>query len=311
MGYTGKTLEELDLMDDFLINAVTTNTEVAEPFCRTVLSVLLQRKISKLKIVAQRTIPAFEPDKRGIRMDVEIEEYADDEKGMDTQGLARPSSIYDLEPHLRDDIHLPKHNRFYQAKIDSRYLLSGERDFSRMPDLYVITITSYDPFGYDYMMYTMENRCKEIPELVYDDGLQFLYFYTGGTKGGNEAIKTMLEYFGDSSLPMAKDCATQELHEYIRKVKLSEEARIDYMKYDDLMYFAKKDGRAEGRTEGRVAGKAESVLELLEELESVPENMRETILAQTDLEILKKWLRCAARAESLEEWKTMVGWDEE
>lgn len=184
MGTTTKPLEELDLMDDFLINAVTTNEEVAEPFCQTV---LLQRKISKLRIVAQRTIPALEPDKRGIRMDVEIEEYSDE---------------------------------------------GGERDFSKMPDLFVLTITNFDPFDY----------------------------------------------------------------EYISKVKVSEEARVEYMKYDDLMYYAKKDGRAE------------AVIEILEDLESVPEDVRNTILSQRNMDILKQWLKCAAKAKSLEEWKQMVNW---
>lgn len=44
--------EELNVLDDFLINAIASDLEVGEPFCRTVLSVLLQRKIEKLKIVA-------------------------------------------------------------------------------------------------------------------------------------------------------------------------------------------------------------------------------------------------------------------
>ena len=30
------------------------------------------------------------------------------------------------------------------------------------------------------MMYTVRNRCEEIPELGYDDGLTFLYFNTKG-----------------------------------------------------------------------------------------------------------------------------------
>lgn len=95
--------------------------------------------------------------------------------------------VYDLEPHLQKDVHLPRHNRFYQAKIDSRYMKSGDDDFARMPNLYVITITNFDPFGYDYMMYQISNQCREVPELSYEDGLQFIYFYTKGKKGGTAA----------------------------------------------------------------------------------------------------------------------------
>lgn len=313
MGYTGKPLEDLDLIDDFLLNEVTTNKEIAEPFCKTVLSVLLQKEIGKLRIVAQRTIPAPSPNMRGIRMDVEIEEYAsneEDKSKTNFQNAMPPANVYDLEAHLRDDMHLPKHNRFYQAKIDSRYLPAGERDFSKIPNLYVITITDYDPFGYDYMMYTMENHCKEVPQLQYDDGLQFIYFYTKGTKGGNTNIKTMLKYFNSSTLSNATTAETKELHKYLSKVKISQEAQIDYMKYDDLMYFAKKDGRTEGRAEGRTEGHAESVIELLEDIAPVPEEIRNTIMFQTDPNIIRIWLKSAAKAENLEDWKKRVNWSE-
>lgn len=56
-------------------------------------------------------------------------------------------NIYDIEPHKQDTQFMPKRNRFYQVKIDSRYMKSGETDFEKLPNLYVITITNYDPFG--------------------------------------------------------------------------------------------------------------------------------------------------------------------
>ena len=58
MSYIKKPLEELDVIDDFLMNAVATDPEVGEEFCRTILSVLSQKPIGKIRIVAQRTIPA-------------------------------------------------------------------------------------------------------------------------------------------------------------------------------------------------------------------------------------------------------------
>ena len=152
MSYTNKTLEELNVLDDFLMNAIVTTPEIGEAFCRTVLSVLLQRKVGKVKVISQRMIPPFTPEHRGIRMDVEIQELEAE------SGVKLPVSIYDLEPNLRRGVHLPRHNRFYQAKIDGRHLKSGEEDFVKLPNLYVITITNYDPFGYDYMMYHIRNQ---------------------------------------------------------------------------------------------------------------------------------------------------------
>ena len=198
MSYSNKPFEELDVLDNFLMNAIAMNQEVGEAFCRKVLSVLLQRKIGKVKVVAQYTRPAQNPRYRGIRMDVKVEEP---ESGDGT----RLANVYDLEPHLQKNLHLPRHNRFYQAKMDSRYMKRGDDDFSRMPNLFVITILNFDPFGYDYMMYTFENHCAEV------EGLKFIYFYTGGTKGGNGNIKTMLQYLHHSTADNAMDDTAKEL----------------------------------------------------------------------------------------------------
>jgi len=240
-------------------------------------------------------------------MDVEIEEYGEEQAGMKLPGEKElPICIYDLEPHIPDNLNLPRHNRFYQAKVDSRYLPVGEKNFLRMPELFMVTITNYDPFGYDYMMYTIENHCCEVPELLYNDGLRFVYFYTGGVKGGNKNIKTMLNYFRKSIESNATDEATKEIHEYISRVKISQEVQIDYMKYDDLVYQMKKEGYDEGKAEG----KAEDILDLLDALGPVPVKVRETILGQNNLQTLRLWLKCAARAENLEQWKEQAGFEE-
>lgn len=161
MSYSNKPFEELDVLDNFLMNAIATDKDVGEAFCRKVLSVLLQRKIGKVRVVAQYTLPAQNPRYRGIRMDVKVEH--------------------------------------------SRYMKRGDDDFSRMPNLFVITILNFDPFGYDYMMYTFENHCAEV------EGLKFIYFYTGGTKGGNGNIKTMLQYLHHSTADNAMDDTAKEL----------------------------------------------------------------------------------------------------
>lgn len=59
-----------------------------------------------------------------------------------------------------------------------------------------------------------------------------------------------------------------------------------------------RDERAEGKAEG----KAEFVLELLEGLGKVPEDVQVRIMNEKNLETLTKWLRLAAKADSLEEF---------
>ncbi len=286
----GKPFEELDLLDDFMINAVVADPDVGEAFCRKLLSVLLQRSIGKLNIVAQRIIPAPTPGLRGIRMDVEITEYSDTTETV--------HNIYDLEPHLQKDMNFPRHNRFYQAKIDSRYMHSRDNDFSHMPNLYVITITNFDPFGQDYMMYTVNNQFNEVDELEYDDGLKFIYFYTGGRKGGNEDIKILLKYLQNSTIENATNETTKEIHEYTSRVKLIPEVRKEYMKFEELMTYARLEGRDDGRTD--------AIIELLSLHGEVSTALYTQIKSERNSATLRRWLLLAAKVESIEEFANQM-----
>lgn len=292
--YTNKPLEELDVMDDFLFSAIAADREVGEAFCRKLLSVLLGRKIGKIRVTAQHTLPAATPEHRGIRMDVEVEEYE--------EGQEQPASVYDLEPHRQTGMNLPRHNRFYQAKADARYMQSGENDFSKLPNLFVITILNYDPFGCGYMMYTVENHCVEIPDLAYGDGLKFLYFYTGGTKGGSEEIGNMLRYLQHSTADNAMDTSTKELHDYVSRVKTIPEVRQGYMSLSERFYYERQEGIKEGAKENAV----ENILELLEDYGEIPEELKERLKSIDDMALLKKYHRLAAKVKSMAEFQAAI-----
>lgn len=66
------------------------------------------------------------------------------------------------------------------------------------------------------------------------------------------------------------------------------------------------EGRAQGMAQGMAQGRAAAILELLRELGTVPENLEKIILEQTDTEVLKKWLKIAAKAESVDEFKSKM-----
>ncbi len=287
MSYSKKSLEELNIMDDFLINAVTSNPEVGEDFCRYLLSVLLQKKIGKVRVVSQKSIPALTPEMRGIRMDVEVEEI----RG---EGRASALNVYDLEPHIQDNIDIPRHNRFYQAKIDSRYMKRGQKDFDKLPNLYVITILDYDPFGYDYMVYHVNNKFEEIPEVKYDDGLQFLYFYTKGKKGGNEAIKSLLNYCRESTEENVVNADISKIHDYVKWVKIQPEVRNEYMRFDDIIYYQRLDSVMD------------CVLDVLAEYGEVPEELQRKIRKQSNMDLMKEWHKLAVKVSSVKEFEEVI-----
>ena len=80
--------------------------------------------------------------------------------------------------------------------------------------------------------------------------------------------------------------------------------------FERLLNKEKADGRAEGwkdgRAEGKVEDRAEAVIELLEDLGALSDSLKTCIMEQTDLELLKKWLKAAARAKSIEEFEQAV-----
>lgn len=66
-------------------------------------------------------------------------------------------------------------------------------------------------------------------------------------------------------------------------------------------------GREAGYEEGEAVGKAESVLELLEDLGKIPKELRERILSESNLPVLKQWLKAAAKSESLQAFLDQAG----
>lgn len=69
------------------------------------------------------------------------------------------------------------------------------------------------------------------------------------------------------------------------------------------------EGRALGMAEGRAEGRAESILVLLEDLGEVPEEVRERIMQEQDQNVLRGWLRLAARSESVEDFMKRLTMD--
>ncbi len=187
-------------------------------------------------------------------------------------------------------------------------------------------ILDKDPFGYDYMMYSIRHKCEEVDELDYEDGLRFYYFYTGGNKGGNEEIKTMLCYLRDSREENATDAATKEIHRFTEKVKIHPEVRKSYMLWEEYEYLLMKKLRPEVKEEVReevkkevreeieeevkeeikIEQKAESILELLEDYGEIPEDLKKRVVGEKNIEILRRWHKLAAKAKSMEEFEQMM-----
>ncbi len=293
-----KTLQELTIKDNFMFAAVMMDPEN----CRRFLELALEIPLERVEVRYEKSI-VYHPEYKGIRLDV----FARDEE----------NTYYNVEMQVARDA-LEQRSRYYHSQMDMELLLKGTA-YEELPDVYVIFICDFDPLGGRKYRYTMEHVCREVPELPYRDGSHTLFLSTCGENEDEvpEALVKFLRYvkgvladFGDPFVKM--------LEESVRQVKASREMEERFMVLQEMMKQERREGReegiaigkiqgkAEGKAEGRAEGKAESVLDILEESGSVPEKLRARILAETDLNVIRGWLRLAVACDSAEQFAEKI-----
>ena len=119
-------------------------------------------------------------------------------------------------------------------------------------------------------------------------------------KDAPEGLRKMLEYIRTGK---ATDEVTRKIERSVEKARLNPEWRAEYMKSFTYLMDAKYEGKQEG--------KAESIIELLEEFEPVPQELREAIMREKNMDTLSTWHRLSAKVESLDEFIEKSGIKEE
>lgn len=124
------------------------------------------------------------------------------------------------------------------------------------------------------------------------------------------------------------ECVEQGILAEILKKNRAEVVEVVLTEYEEKRHLenVREEGRIEGKSagikegiaqgitkgiskgiaKGFTKGKSEAILELLREYGTVPNEIEETILCQTDLGLLTIWLKIAAKAESIEEFVTNI-----
>ena len=186
---------------------------------------------------------------------------------------------------------------FREIHRSSKGLKAGDKKWSKLPDLYMIMITTFDPFGKDSMVYTFENACREFPHLEYQDGLKFIYFNTAGKKCVARAKKELLTYLNHSKIENITNKHVAHIHDYVTHVKQSAEVRERYMTIGEMMDRSKVQGLAEGE----LIGRKKLLIDILEDWGPLPEELKEQV-KNADEATVVKWAKLAARAENMQEF---------
>ena len=113
----------------------------------------------------------------------------------------------------------------------------------------------------------------------------------------------LLNYIQNSIDENVTDKANGEFYQYVEAVKILPEVRQNYMTFEEYMYYREHDAKMEGRLEGKLESRIEDIIEILENYgEDISESLRERISSETDVEVLKSWLKIATKSNSIAEF---------
>ncbi len=274
-----KALRELTLKDNFMFGAVMMD----ENNCKRLLELILGFPIQKVKVSKEKSI-VYHPEYKGVRLDV----YAMDDR----------NTRFNVEMQAVQQSALGKRARYYHSQIDMEVLLSGA-EYAELPDTYVIFICDFDPFGEKKYQYTFSYQCKEEPNAKLQDGSRCIFLCTCG-ENENEVSQSLVKFLKfvkadlTESMQDYEDDFVHSLQKSVQSVKESRELEERFMVLQEML--------REEHSKGIMAGKAGSVLELLEELGEVSDTLHTQIMSETQEERLAKWLKLAAKAETMEQF---------
>ena len=226
-----RTLQELNLEDDFLFSRVMADEEV----CRLLLEKLLGITISKIVISEEQKTINLMFDGKGIRFDV----YLKDDKG----------TVYEVEMQKGKEIHLPKRTRYYQGNMDLDLVAKGA-SYDDLPKSFVIFICTFDYFKKGRHLYTFEKQCVEDHNIKLNDETQVLILNTKGTM--NDVDDEMLEFLRyverstDEIAEASKGTLVKNIHDRVKDVKCNKAMGVQYMTFEEKLQESERRGLERG-----------------------------------------------------------------
>lgn len=95
---------------------------------------------------------------------------------------------------------------------------------------------------------------EENPKLVYNDGVEKLFVYTRGIKGGSKKLKELLTYPEETVPVNAVDKELQEMQTIVGKVKHKKEVGERYMTLQEIINHEKQWSYEDGVEDGKESG---------------------------------------------------------
>ena len=254
-----KTLQELDLKDDFLFAKVMQDVDI----CKDVLQEILGIPIERVELLETQKVIDIAYDSRGIRLDV----YVQDEN----------QSVYNVEMQQSVKRNLPKRSRYYQGLIDLELLQKGS-DYKLLNRSFVIFICTYDPFEAGRHIYTFEHICLEDHDIHLEDQTTRIFLNTEKTmEDVDNEMRAFLAYIKQSTEQVAMQSESKlvrRIHKKVKDVKQNPEMEVEYM----TLLERDREKIEEGRQQG-----IQVAVQIMKECDLTKEQMREQLIQKYQL----------------------------
>lgn len=128
-----------------------------------------------------------------------------------------------------------------------------------------------EDIGLNRMVYTVRNKCVEVPEMEYDDGASTLFLYTKGTVGiPSEALRQLLRYMEDTTYGNAVNEDLRELHGMVETVKRDRKVIQMRMRIvEDMIRQAEQITKLEDKTTKQAEEIAKQSKEIVKQAEEI------------------------------------------
>lgn len=234
----------LNLMDDVFFQKVAEDRGA----CEEIVRILLQRPdLNVIEHQIQRSLRNIEAHS------VVLDLLCQDEKG----------NYINIEVQKSDDDDHQRRVRFNHSNIDTMFVEKGLH-YSQIPDVYVIFISNFDPFGEHRTIYHIQRVIAETGTVV-DNGLHELYANTAVDDGTD--ISKLMQYFRRST---GSHPGFERLSNQVRFFKETNEGVLSMSEVVQEIFERGRTlglaeglnkGRLEGRLEGRTEGRSEGRME--------------------------------------------------
>lgn len=277
---------------DYAFRELFSNENVRKQFLSDVLETPLE-EIASVRVVSPYLRRRFRRQKLGI-LDMNME--------------MRDGTKVNIEMQTRCQKHWVRRQLFYLTRMYSGDLKEGQEyaGLQKCVSISILDFNLIEDKEYHSVYRLRDKLGRELTDLLEIHIIE-LCKKLEGMNAVNDWIRLFnAESEEDLEMIEAKNLGITEAIELLKNMNLRKSFRYLY----EERLKAIRDRQAEdecvwdqGREQGRVEGKAEAILQLLDELGDMPSDLRVMIMAEKDMDTLNRWLKAAARAESIEQYR--------